>query len=329
MASSGHGKDFHVLSTKEYNTDYIGKYKTEKAYAYFKSNFVGTVSWAEVPNDTERCFLTSEVTPSQGVRADPHKLWVLLNNTGEVLTSVCSCTAGMCHTCNHVIAVLYKVEYAIRNNLHSKSCTETSCQWNKGTRKEVKPKKIQDMDLRSDKAARKSLSAEARQDNKNLKLAYDPRRQAERFKTSAQVSSFLSGLKQLAPHCALFTGLAAQVKTNESGQILSTLPQLAERCLNLNKNMDEHKLSQKFGESLLFTKEQCETLEKSCRQQSSSSLWQEHRKGRITGSNVRRVVRKVEEKIRNKNTGITSLAYHLVSGGQDLSHVPTIHDPVG
>ncbi|GFS22042.1 YqaJ viral recombinase domain [Elysia marginata] len=136
------GKIFmSLLSTKEYNTDYLGKYKTEKAYSYFTSNFVGTV-WAQVLNDTERCFPTREVTPSQNVRADPHKLWVLLNNTGEVLTSVSSCTAGLCHTCNHMIAVLYKVEYAIGNNVHSKSCTETSCQWNKGTRKEIKPKKF-------------------------------------------------------------------------------------------------------------------------------------------------------------------------------------------
>ncbi|GFR61929.1 hypothetical protein ElyMa_001857900 [Elysia marginata] len=108
------------------------------------------------------------------------------------------------------------------------------------------------MDLRSDKAARKSLPAEARQDNKNLKLAFDPRREAEWTKTSAQVSNFLSGLKQLAPHCTLFIGLAAQLKTNESGQIPSTLPQLAERCLNLIQNKDEQELSQKFGVTTLY-----------------------------------------------------------------------------
>ncbi|XP_012945416.2 uncharacterized protein LOC106013658 [Aplysia californica] len=299
------GKIFmYLLSTSEYNRDYIGKYKTQKAYSYFASKFVGTILWAQVPDDCDRCFLTSEVTPSQSVRGDTHKQWILLRNTGEILTSMCSCTAGMCSTCNHVIAVLYKVEFAISNHLNSESCTETSCAWNKCTKKTVEPKRVEEMELRSDSAPKYSSSDTASESRKR-RLTFDPRRDGENKKNPEGSSQF-------------------QTKSLEPISMPPTMLQAAEQCIAKNSGLDDKGLSEKFGESLVYTRDQCKLLEETTRQQGSSTTWHNHRKGRITGSNIKRVVRKIEELNRKVNAATTSLTHHLLSGGPDLSHIPAI-----
>ena len=51
-------------------------------------------------------------------------------------------------TCKHLIATLYKNEYAHTKRRCNLACTETACQWNKGTRKELEPKRITDLFVR-------------------------------------------------------------------------------------------------------------------------------------------------------------------------------------
>ena len=55
----------YILETKEFNIDYVGKYKTQKAYSYFTSRFVGPVTWTSIQED--RCFIQGSVIPSQSV----------------------------------------------------------------------------------------------------------------------------------------------------------------------------------------------------------------------------------------------------------------------
>ena len=66
----------------------------------------------------------AEVTPSQSVRSLPHKVWIVCKPDGEILCGYCSCTAGYSKCCNHVIAVLYKVEFANEKGLTDPACTD-------------------------------------------------------------------------------------------------------------------------------------------------------------------------------------------------------------
>ena len=50
--------------------------------------------------------------------------------------------AGVYEACNHVDATLYKIEYANNKGWCSPSCTETACQWNQSTKKDIEPKRI-------------------------------------------------------------------------------------------------------------------------------------------------------------------------------------------
>ena len=58
-----------ILHKKDFNTDYVGKYKDQKAFSYFEGGFVGQVSVYE-PKSKKRqniVFLHSEVRASQAV----------------------------------------------------------------------------------------------------------------------------------------------------------------------------------------------------------------------------------------------------------------------
>ena len=96
-------------------------------------------------------FLYREVRTFQAVH-EHSQLWIFLKkideNGGKVLSVWCSCMAGSFETYNHVIAALYKIEHAHTKRWCNFACSESACQWNKGTRKEVEPKRITDLFVR-------------------------------------------------------------------------------------------------------------------------------------------------------------------------------------
>ncbi|XP_071177650.1 uncharacterized protein [Mytilus edulis] len=127
------GKIFSfILSKKEQDMDFIGHYKTQKAYSYYQSGFVDTVFCATL-NGSQ--IIKSHVTPSQSIRNKPHDVWLAVNNENEIEVSWCSCIAGLAQTCNHVIAVLYKIEFATNMGYNDPSCTSVPCGWNTSTKK--------------------------------------------------------------------------------------------------------------------------------------------------------------------------------------------------
>ena len=70
-------------------------------------------------------------------------MWILVQKEPlEIITSWWSCKAGTRQSCNHVIAVLYKIDYALQKGLLDLSCTSTSCSWNKSTKCDIEPKKV-------------------------------------------------------------------------------------------------------------------------------------------------------------------------------------------
>ena len=54
---------------------------------------------------------------------------------------------GTSQSCNHVIAVLYKTNYAYQKGYLGKACTDIPYNWNQGTKKDVQPKMVCDIKL--------------------------------------------------------------------------------------------------------------------------------------------------------------------------------------
>ena len=76
---------------------------------------------------------------------DDKEFWIFVKRTGKIFTAWCSCMAGASGCCNHIIATLYKVEYANTNSFCSPSCTSIPCGWNQVTKKVTEPKRISEI----------------------------------------------------------------------------------------------------------------------------------------------------------------------------------------
>ena len=64
------------------------------------------------------------VTPSQKINDKKHSLWILFNEASDIVTSFCTCTVEFSSCCNHVVAALYKIEYANEKGLTNSTCTK-------------------------------------------------------------------------------------------------------------------------------------------------------------------------------------------------------------
>ena len=128
------GKLFsYILRVKAVDVEYIGKYKDQKAYSYWMSGFVDTAYVAKCPLDRRFTYLKGNVSPSQKLNEDPHRVWVCVEGKGKdcrIVTSRCTCTAGTAEACNLVIAILYKINYAFNKDFVSPACTSIPQGWN-------------------------------------------------------------------------------------------------------------------------------------------------------------------------------------------------------
>ena len=111
----------YILRMKEFDKEYIGKYKDQKAFSYFDSGFVWQILVSKI-NEGTKIDLFCSVQGSMSIHNEK-EAWVVANPDGMIITAWCFCMTGASRCCNHVIDVLYKVEYANVNNFYSPACT--------------------------------------------------------------------------------------------------------------------------------------------------------------------------------------------------------------
>ena len=92
-----------------------------------------------------------KVVPSHRVKSKPYNVWALIEKDskipgGTVKSAYCSCVAGLVGICNHVVALVFRIEHAVRFNLSKPTFTRKSCIWNvpSGSKVDVAPKKRKD-----------------------------------------------------------------------------------------------------------------------------------------------------------------------------------------
>ena len=96
---------------KDFNADYIGKFKDQKAYSHFDSGFVEPVFIYEIKSKQmgDIVFLYSEVRTSQAVY-EQKQLWIVVKkideNGNNNLSALCSYMAGSFKAYNHFISTL-------------------------------------------------------------------------------------------------------------------------------------------------------------------------------------------------------------------------------
>ena len=177
-----------ILTHKEFDSTYVGKHEDQKAFSYWKSNFVGPIYFSQ--NKDDKYILKSTITPSQRVRQDPHQARVAVRNNGSIVCGWCTCIAGTSATCNHIIALLYMVNFAVQSGYTDPACTSVPCGWNHSTCKDMQPGKVIEMDIRKDKASRNG-NDDARGIIKDAWRVFDPRKEGQREISKAFIRSRL------------------------------------------------------------------------------------------------------------------------------------------
>ncbi len=246
--------------------------------------------------------LKCKVTPSQKLREEPRNAWILCSKEGEVLCANCSCTAGFGECCNHVVAMLYKVEFANSHGLIDPACTAKACEWNKRTEKEVEPQKIRDVIIRKHESVRK---AKRRIIQSDFKKSFDVRPVEKRDDVETRLGAFIEKLPVVMPLAVARMSIAPP----KMYACPPSLPDIAEHVLVENPGADEQILIGKLTEALSFNEKQLAELEKTTRAQAGSSHWRRQRVGCVTGTKIRDVFTKMNSiaRSRGKSGRVTPL----------------------
>ena len=260
------GKIFSFLvENRDQEVEFVGKYKTHKAYSYFGSGFVDTIYVLKQGNVS---ILKSKVTPSMSVRNCPHEVWVAIEHDTSIIKCCwCTCTAGFAQTCNHVISTLYKIEYAATLGYIDPCCTSMPCGWNKGTKRTVQPVGLMDMNISQDNR----LNAE-----KTKSIYTEKRKQFDQqHVSSANLSALFGKISMVKPGAVIFKSLPSSPGNTS---IPLSVFDLARNHISCGG--EKHS----FTETLSMTRKQVEEVEKQTREQNNNPIWHEQKKGRLTSS---------------------------------------------
>ncbi|KAK3109102.1 hypothetical protein FSP39_023080 [Pinctada imbricata] len=131
---------------------FLNEYKVGKAYEYLQSIFVKEIFYHPISAASEICYLRAKCTPSQRLRDADHTMWIMVRKvSGDIVSAFCSCTAGLGQTCNHIAAMLFRIDAA--NKMGLSSCTSIPCQWIIPTETKTLPVRIKDLTVKKSRAS--------------------------------------------------------------------------------------------------------------------------------------------------------------------------------
>ncbi|XP_022777649.1 uncharacterized protein LOC111319083, partial [Stylophora pistillata] len=196
-----------------------------------------------------KILIKGDVTPSTKIRDQPHKCWILFDNN-SILSTWCTCVAGTNLNCNHILAVLYKINFAYKKGYSNPACTSLPEGWNRGTHKQVEPRRICDLLIRNDskhkedKKTRTPINSQAQRE-------FDPRHPEQRQITNDQVSFLYQNIKANNPNACVLYSLHASV----TEELPPSLRDAAGDFLSLKNNTENFtdELAKEFIEYIQLT----------------------------------------------------------------------------
>ena len=221
-------------------------------------------------NHDKTFLMKAEVRSSQQNRQNV--AYVHCKEDGTILQGWCKCMAGQCHSCSHVGAILWKMEYAVRNNLTGIACTDETADkpWNSGTTRNVEPKAMANIVFKKPKLGEGVIE----NDNYVPSVRDTPHFTTDtEFKTAVTNSKLLKlyNIKGTTANksftCVPMTKSVVQI---EHGDHLSL-----DSCTKCNNFYTGY---------VLLSDDKIRKLENSTKGQSASVLWRDSRKVRITAS---------------------------------------------
>lgn len=243
--------------------------------------------------------------PSQRLSQPPYETWVCLNGKGDIHAAHCKCMAGLGQVCVHVAALLFKVEAGVKLGYTSTSSTSESCTWNSQLRTQLNVCPVSEISLDILKSGRKI---------------------SQPCVTSSSTDplpdiAVLQKLKECCPDGVFFTLIpklsAEDTDTAEEDGSTTLMPLLTSLGNEtIARATDIYSVYAAYKASCSISA--IEQLEAQTRGQADVQLWHEHRKGRITGTTFHKII------TARDTTSSEALVKAIISGGKDLSHLPSI-----
>ncbi|XP_078655658.1 uncharacterized protein LOC144902231 [Branchiostoma floridae x Branchiostoma belcheri] len=278
----------------------LSDYKEGKAFSYFESKWINEVHYHPISADSDACFLKATCTPSQSIRNIPHAGWVAVEKkSGRILSAYCSCFAGLGSTCNHIAALLFKLDHAFMVGA-SRPCTSKECTWNvySGASAAVlEAKPIHEMEWAKPNYHKGANRAPI---NKVSKKLFDPLQNTRSTPTTAGL------LNAMFPSCqesTLFKYMSndisppatfppeADFNLGPEMEVDTTVESAPPPSLSEMADSSSEETVQSFLDKLpRYTTEQVATVELQTRGQAENKQWATFRSGMITASILKSVV---------------------------------------
>ena len=282
-------------------------FKSLDGYNQFINGWVSGVVVTVVPNTRPKIYLfTSQVKHSQRLSDTPLKVWVAVEENGEVLCAHCNCMAGLGEVCSHVAALLFTAE-ANTQVKNRTSSTSLPCAWLPPSFQTVPFAQVADIDFTTPRSKRKATARELNEDNVNTD---EDDNDVSANVVAASSSSISSNLK---PQESAIAKFFRQLSTKTSGKpvILSLVPEYADAYIPktltsnfprpLSELFDPNTVNLTFDELLTkceevydtftITRDEVKVVEANTRKQAKCGIWFHQRAGRVTASKFKNAVR--------------------------------------
>ncbi|KAJ8030935.1 hypothetical protein HOLleu_27485 [Holothuria leucospilota] len=282
----------------------LSDYKEGKAYSYFSSKWLHEILYHDVESQSPVCYVKANCTPSQAIKNVPHTAWVALSKeSGKVFSAYCTCFAGLGSTCNHIAAILFKLDHAFMTGKSRKevACTSKQCTWNvySGGQSVIKGKPVSELQwfkptyTNTKKKPINTLPRKLFNPTCSSKKSPSTQGLYNAMLASCQDSTLFRYLEDdhkistpIYPHDATFNEVLwvskeVEVETIPNVPIPQPLPALAVGTNTISEFLDQ------LPE---YTVEEVSQIEIATRGQFDNPQWKRMREGRITASKLKSVV---------------------------------------
>ncbi|KAF6036377.1 hypothetical protein EB796_005322 [Bugula neritina] len=227
---------------------------------------------------------------------NPHSVWIAcLQITGKILSAWCSCTAGLSSSCNHIAAVVFKLDYISQKEPFKRSCTDGECNWKRSTKSVCTPRRLADLqffkpDYKKGKDRNYARMHRKVATSSNGGVIF--KEWEEELKVFASESTYIIEKYGKKPN------LEEWQKVQETTLLKDVEPFKNLIMSTLAENADSQEHFSTLVRTMSITRNQVWEIEAATVKQSDSPLWKLLRHGRITASNFYRVKTRMESKLR-------------------------------
>ncbi|XP_069116847.1 uncharacterized protein [Argopecten irradians] len=290
----------YLMRFCKWGEDRLRAYKNDNGYRLFLANHIDNVIISDILQGHFR-YVKATCVPETRQTAKPYDVWVLIRDTGEILSGGCTCVADN-GTCKHCVALLFGLgSFCTRHtDRNTEVGTDVTCVWDK-PRQISKPMEIADIDVRSDPSLPPPVTP--------VHVDYKPSVQVlpadldieKKFKSMCKGSG------------ALLLETLYESDDDENGNFIM-LPTMSDVAKEVKPESTEDFIRELRN---TFNCETIRDIEEATRGQSENPEWFSHRKGRVTASNFFSVMHfrstdanenYISKRIMGKNTSVNSMS---------------------